>query len=145
MGVRSFLIAFKNAEEIKKFYQWKDKISQIIFDFCDMKEKKEGENVLNWTHSYRYDCLQTLVQFAVTYPFEHKSEYTGGDWDLDLIGFSYWKGQIWGLIHTYTPGEDVFFHLMHNVLPENFHTRTSYLPDEYEDNTADFSDKVKRC
>lgn len=130
MAICSFLVAFRNEEDIKKFYQWKDRIAQIVYDFCDIKEKKKE------TTTYHPDCLQVLVEFAVNYQSEYKSKYAGGDWDLNLIGFNHWKGQIWGLIQTHAPGEDVLKYLMNIILPDNFYTKPSYLPEEeYEKKT----------
>ena len=134
MGRRCFLIAFTDAKQITKFFQWKQKIACVISDFADLKDK-EGDNIYTWTHSYRHDCLTTLVEFATKYSIEYKSQYQGGDYDLDLIGLTYWKGMIWGLINTYTVGEDVFLSLMRYILPDNFWTRTSYLPAEYSMNS----------
>lgn len=135
MGLRSFLIAFTDTEQIKKFFQWRHKIACIIADFAMLKEKV-GENIHQWSPSHKSDSLNTLVEFAVNYSTAYKSQYESGDYDLDLIGLTYWKGMIWGLISTWTVGEDVFDNLMTYVLPDNFWTRTSYLPKEYEVQTT---------
>ena len=133
MGIRSFLINFTNEKEIKKFLQFKDLISKIIADYYFLVEEKKGENFLDWADEKRYQSLHVLVEFAITYfPTQYQGKYQQGDWDLDLIGWNYWKGQIWGLIMTQTPGEDVFLQLMDVVLPNNYSTRLSLLPQEYD-------------
>ena len=124
MGIRSFLIQFNDAKEIQKFLEHRHRISQIVYNltFMDSDSNSDPDR----------DQIDVLVKFYLKYSAKFESEYESGDWDLDLIGFMYYKGQIWGLIATHSPGEEVMESLMEHVLPNNFWSRLWSVDDKYE-------------
>jgi hypothetical protein len=112
MGVRSFLIAFNNLDEIRKFFEIKDKLASVLSEL-DISG---------------YDCesCRILIESVVKSTISGKiqcTEISDGDWNLDLVGFNCWKGLIWGLVSTRTMGEMTMRSVMEHVLPNNYWSR----------------------
>jgi len=89
MGVRSFLIKFNNIDEIKNFYIYRKYIAYIISNDKNIKYIDDEKKLKKFISS---------VDFEASY----------GDFDLDLLGFKVWAGAIWGLVSTYTAGQETF-------------------------------------
>lgn len=107
MGIRSFLIKFDSVEQIKHFYKYKKYIAYVVSN--DIKRKY----ILN-------DDKLTLF---------NKSKYANsdyGDFDLELVGFKFWAGAIWGLVSTYTVGQECF--QLYTELFKNYATRLMLIP-----------------
>lgn len=94
MGIRSFLIKFDSIESIEKFFLWRKYLGYLVSEHYDDE----------WDVSNYEPILNKGLP-------ENVDEYTCrdfGDFDLHLEGLKFWAGGIWGLITTYTVGENTF-------------------------------------
>lgn len=107
MGIRSFLIKFDSVEQIKHFYNYKKYIAYVVSNDIDRKYIMD-EHKLNLFNGSKYAY----------------SDY--GDFDLELIGFKFWAGAIWGLVSTYTVGQECF--QLYTDLFKNYATRLMLIP-----------------
>ncbi len=89
MGVRSFLIKFNNIDEIKNFYIYRKYIAYIISNDKNIKYIDDDKKLNKFVDSIKF-------------------ERSYGDYDLDLVGFKVWAGAVWGLVSTYTAGQETF-------------------------------------
>ncbi len=107
MGVRSFLIKFNNIDEIKNFYIYRKYIAYIISNEKNIKYIDDEKKLNKFMNS---------VDFKASY----------GDFDLDLVGFKVWAGAIWGLVSTYSAGQETF--QVYTNKFKNYATRLWYIP-----------------
>lgn len=107
MGIRSFLIKFDSVEQIMHFCKYKKYIAYIVSNEINKKYILD-ENKLKLFNDSKYA----------------NSNY--GDFDLELVGFKFWAGAIWGLVSTYTVGEECF--QLYTELFKNYATRLMLIP-----------------
>ena len=89
MSIRSFLIKFDSVEQIKHFYNYRKYITYIVY-------KDINRSQIMDVHKLKlFNCFKYVY-----------SDYS--DFDLELIGFKFWAGAIWGLVSTYTVGQECF-------------------------------------
>ena len=78
-----------NIDEIKNFYIYRKYIAYIISNEKNIKYIDDDKKLKKFVDS---------VYFEKSY----------GDYDLDLLGFKVWAGAVWGLVSTYTAGQETF-------------------------------------
>ncbi len=94
MGIRSFIIKFSSQEEIEKFFQWRKYLAHIVCKHYDENyELKDYINIID----------KGLPEDVTKY-----DRVDLGDFDLHLVGMKFFAGAVWGLISTYSVGEQTF-------------------------------------
>ena len=135
MGIRSFLIKFDSGESIEKFFQWRKYLAHLVSEHYDDDWK---------TSNYEPILYKGLPENISQY---QNKNY--GDFDLHLEGLKFWAGGIWGLISTYTVGENTFG-LLQKILDTHYsrlwaidtnstdynQTPQQMIPDYYENPTS---------
>ena len=107
MGIRSFLIKFDSIEQIVHFYKYKKYIAYIV-----SKEINRSQI----TDDYKLDLFNRSKHSKLDY----------GDFELELVGFKFWAGAIWGLVSTYTVGQECF--QLYTEQFKNYATRLMLIP-----------------
>jgi hypothetical protein len=101
MGVRSFLIKFNSEGEIKKFFKWRKYLAHLVSEHFDKE--------------YEISNYEPILSKGLPEDIKIYKNKDYGDFDLHLVGMKFWAGAVWGLITTYTVGQDTFA-LMQQVL-----------------------------
>jgi len=85
----TILTKSKYVTGLKNFYIYRKYIAYIISNEKNIKYIDDDKKLNKFMNS---------VDFKASY----------GDFDLDLVGFKVWAGAIWGLVSTYTAGQETF-------------------------------------
>ncbi len=94
MGIRSFIIKFNSQEEIEKYFKWRKYLAHIVCKHYD--------------DNYEYSDYIGIIQKGLPNNVLKYEPIDFGDFDLHLVGMKFFAGAIWGLISTYTVGEQTF-------------------------------------
>jgi hypothetical protein len=116
MGVSSFLIRIDTQDDIINYLKYKK-----ILAYCVMKQENSD---VKFDDNYQTDenfTEQQLEEFNKTH-----GNKDFGDFDINLVGFKYWAGSIWGLVSTYTAGETAFLSYVYRF--NKYYTRLWYIP-----------------
>lgn len=112
MGGRSFLIKFSKSTELKCFYDWKNYIAHVVCESYD-----------NDNHDLETKNAKEIIKKGLPLDSKKYNNRNFGDYQLNLVGFKFWAGGIWGLVSTDSVGEEVLELLMELILPKNYYTR----------------------
>lgn len=113
MGVRSFLIRFESELEVKYFYKYKTYLAyQIMSNY-------ECSSEINSLDIFDADKVEEFNKSKLYYE-------SFGDFDINIVGFKFWAGSIWGLVSTYSVGESTFLTYVHHF--KNHFTRLWNIP-----------------
>jgi hypothetical protein len=112
MGVRSFLIRFESTKDIRNFIKYRRYLAYKVFNNYNDETKEDNDFV--------FDRDEANI-------FNESNQYENyGDYDINLVGFKFWAGSVWGLISTYSAGETTFFKYID--IFKNFNTRLWDIP-----------------